>query len=228
MADDPTPQPAPTPPTPTPTPQPSLGNTSPTPPADPVDPPSLANTPEPKPDDAPKGAPEKYEFKAPDGMEFTEESLAKATPIFKELGLNNEGAQKLMDLYAAEVKAVSEGPVNYWLKMQDDWKKEITADSKYGDGNGGLKSDVKKAISDVKAQLPPDIKKGFEEAMDLTGAGNNPFFIKALNHLAAKLTESTRHASGGGPAPLGQAKPGAATGPGPASMYPDLPSAQRG
>lgn len=231
MADAPTPTPVPTPtPSLTPTPAPSLGNTNLETPEKP-DAPSLANQdgpqPEPKPEPA-KGSPEKYEtFKAPEGLEFTEDSIAKATPLFKELGLSQEGAQKLMDLYASEVKSVAEGPVKYWQEMQEGWKKEITSDSKYGDGNGKLKPEVAKRIADLRDMLPPDIKSGFSEAMDLTGAGNNPAFIKAWDFLASKLTEGG-HVAGNGPSKFGQQKPGAPSGPGAASLYPTLPSSQGG
>lgn len=168
--------------------------------------------------------PEKYEFKPPEGFEFNQESLDRAVPIFKKLGLDQAGAQELMDLYAAEAQKVANGPVEYWQQMQTDWRKEITSDPKYGNGNGGLKPEVTKAIADVKNLLPPEIKGSFEEAMELTGAGNNPAFIKTIHFLASKLTEGA-HVSGGGPAKQGQAKPGAPSGPGAASLWPNLPSA---
>jgi hypothetical protein len=44
-------------------------------------------------------APEKYEFKAPEGIPLDEALAEKVTPIFKELDLSQEKAQKLVDLY---------------------------------------------------------------------------------------------------------------------------------
>ena len=42
--------------------------------------------------------PEKYEFKLPEGVTLDEASMALIAPAFKELGLSNEQAQKLVDL----------------------------------------------------------------------------------------------------------------------------------
>lgn len=222
MADEPNPTPTPNPETP-----PSLTNTNPDQPKtteSTTGSKTLANEAE-KTEVKATAAPEKYEdFKAPEGFEFNKESIDRALPIFKKLNLDQAGAQELMDLYASEAQKVANGPVEYWNQMQQDWRKEITSDPKYGNGNGGLKPEVTKAISDVKNLLPPEIKGSFEEAMELTGAGNNPAFIKTIHFLASKLTEGG-HVSGGGPSKLGQTAPGKAVGTGPGSLWPNLPSA---
>lgn len=221
MAEEPNPNPTP----PTLETPPSLANTNPeNPPTPTPNPPTLANEPEPPKEPVKAVVPEKYEFKPPDGFEFNQESLDRAVPIFKKLGLDQAGAQELMDLYASETQKVANGPVEYWQQMQTDWRREITSDPKYGNGNGGLKPEVTKAIADVKNLLPPEIKGSFEEAMELTGAGNNPAFIKTIHFLASKLTEGA-HVGGGGPTKQGQAKPGTAQGPGPGALWPGLPSA---
>jgi len=52
-----------------------------------------------------KGAPEKYEFKAPEGFTLDMEKVEKTfIPIAKELNLTQEGAQKLVDMYAGITK----------------------------------------------------------------------------------------------------------------------------
>ena len=55
-----------------------------------------------------KGAPEKYDIKVPEGMTLDQTSLDKVSPIFKEIGLNNEQAQKLADAYMDIQKAQAE------------------------------------------------------------------------------------------------------------------------
>jgi hypothetical protein len=61
--------------------------------------------------------------------------------------------------------------------------------------------------------------------MDLTGVGNHPAFIRALDYFAQRLTEG-KHVAGNGPSPGGQSRPGAATQPGAAAaIWPSLPSA---
>lgn len=174
------------------------------------------------------GAPEKYEpFKAPEGLTFAEESLTKANTLFKELGLSQEHGQKLMDLYAAEVQAVQKSLTDTVAENNKTWRTEITNDPKYGDGNGKLKGTTLKAIADVKNQLPADIRTAFEEAMDFTGAGNHPGFIKGLVALAEKLGEGA-HVAGNGPTKGGQERPGSVSGIGPRALYPDNKSGAAG
>lgn len=52
-----------------------------------------------------KGVPEKYEIKAPEGMTIDETIMKEFTPIAKELGLSNEGVQKLVDFEAKRLSA---------------------------------------------------------------------------------------------------------------------------
>src|SRR5712671_1685898 len=71
---------------------------------------------DPKPEDKPKdppavGAPDKYaDFKVPDGFKFDEKALTEATAAFKELGLSQEKAQKLVDTYAKNTQQAIEAP----------------------------------------------------------------------------------------------------------------------
>lgn len=181
-----------------------------------------------KKDTKPSGAPEKYEaFKVSEGYELTEEGSTKVNTLFKELNLTQEQGQKLVSMYAEEIQKVAQDPVDYWRTMQSDWKKEITNDKAYGDGAGKLRPETMKAISDIKNIMGPELRDQFEEAMDLTGAGNNPAFIKGMVAISKLLSEGS-HVAGNGPSKFGQQKPGAPSGPGAAAMYPSLPSAQGG
>ena len=79
-----------------------------------------------KDDDKPTGAPEKYEdFKIPEGLKANPEKMATASALFKELNLPQDGAQKLVDLYAKELTEASEAPVNAWKEMRQGWQKEV-------------------------------------------------------------------------------------------------------
>ena len=72
---------------------------------------------EPKPGDPPApvvtaGAPEKYaDFKLPEGVTLDAALLEKASPVFKELGLTQDAAQKLVTLQAESSKAGMEAIV---------------------------------------------------------------------------------------------------------------------
>lgn len=174
-------------------------------------------------DDKPTGAPEKYEdFKVPDGLKVNPEKMTAATTLFKELGLPQDGAQKLVDLYAKELTEAAEAPLNAYLDQRKEWQKAVMADPEIG---GKLK-EVRTTISRAIDTLGGPLAKEFREAMDLTGAGDHPAFIKAFFKFGSQLTEG-RHVNGGGPSIHGQARPGNASGPGAAAMYPGLPSSNR-
>lgn len=170
-----------------------------------------------KDEDAKPGAPEKYEdYKVPEGFELDKDVLASANGLFKELGISQEGAQKLMDLYMKETQKASEAPVNYWKQMREGWVKEITADKDIGPKIKEVRGTIGKVLTD----LGP-LEAGFREAMDLTGAGDHPAFVRAMYKWAQMLTEGG-HVAGKGPSELGQRSPNAPGGPGAHAMFPNL------
>lgn len=201
-------------------------NPSPTP--EPKPEPKADAKPEPKADDkkpdAPKeGAPEKYEaFKAPDGYEVDEKFAGEASAIFKEMNLSQDQAQKLVDLYSGKVLELADAPYKAFEDLRNGWRKEVISDKDLGNGADGLKPEVAATIARAVDSLPPTIAKDFREALTLTGAGDNPAFVKAFYNLAQRLGEGSL-VKGGNPSPGGQSAKG--TVPSPAqALYPQLPS----
>lgn len=159
-----------------------------------------------------EGAPEKYsDFTLPEGFEANETVMTEAQTLFKELGLPQASAQKVVDLYTKVSMDASDAPFNLWMETQKKWKDEIKADPEIG----GKLDEVKSTVSKVVDSLGEKLSKPFREAMDYTGAGNNPAFIRAMYALAQKLSEGS-HVAG---KPAGGAKPSAAQ-----ALYPNLPS----
>jgi hypothetical protein len=178
--------------------------------------PSLLNKDEPK---APAGAPEKYEdFKVPEGFELDEKVAAEIAPIFKDLGLNQAQAQRLVDFYTAKTQESADAPMKLWRETQDRWVNEIKADPEIGGKLDQVKVTVSRAIDSLG---DPKLASEFKEAMDYTGAGNNPAFIKAFYKLAQRVTEGTPVA-GGKPSSLGQVNPSAPPKSAAARLYPNL------
>jgi antitoxin component of RelBE/YafQ-DinJ toxin-antitoxin module len=209
-------------PEPTPTPKPE----TPTPPSDQVTPPT------PKPDGGeppkPEGdkpvVPEKYEFKAPENYTIDAKLLETATPIFKELGLTNDQAQKLVDIQVARELALAKGPADAYAATRADWQSKVKADPELqaavsGDKTGidAVKLDIGRAIS----TLPADLQASFREAMDVTGAGDHPAFVKAMYKFAQAIGEG-RPVKGAGPSPAGQVAPGTRPPSAAQAMYPNL------
>lgn len=173
---------------------------------------------EPKPAE---GAPEAYaDFKAPENYTLDPKMIAEAAPIFKELGLSQDQAQRLVDLQAKLSLAAAKAPQETYEKLRSDWRTEANAhpDLKGKLGPGG---EVSTVIGKAIDSFGPDLAKDFRAAMDLTGAGDNPAFIRAFYKLAQSVAEGT-HVSGTNPSPHSQAAPGAGKPSAAKSMYPNL------
>lgn len=170
--------------------------------------------------DKPATAPEKYEFKAPEGFTLDDKQIEAYSAKAKELGLSQDAAQSLVDFYAGLAKEAAEAPYNAYRDQRRAWVNEIVADKTIGNGKDGLNADTKAAIGRVKDTLPADLRGAFEEAMDFTGAGDHPAFVRAMLAFSKLMTEGRPVPVGNPPAPPKSA-PSAAQ-----AMWPSLPSAR--
>lgn len=169
--------------------------------------------------EAKPGVPEKYEFKLPEGMELQEESAKQIDGMFREMGLTQEHGQKLVDFYVEKLNEAVEAPSKFYAEMRKGWVNELKADKDIG----GKLPEVKVGIGRMLNSLgDKSLVKSFNEAMDLTGAGDHPAFVKLFNKLAERLTEGG-HIRPGNPNPAANPT-GRPSGPGAAAMYPNLPS----
>lgn len=169
------------------------------------------------------------DFTAPEGYKLDPALIAEVTPLFKELGLTQDQAQKLVTLQAQQMIAAARGPQATYETMRNDWRAAVSADSDIKaynlDGKSGLDA-VKIDIGRAIGTLDPKLATDFRAAMDLTGAGDNPAFIKAFWRLSQQISEG-KPVSGKGPSPLGQSDPSKPVRPTAAqSLYPNLPSAR--
>ena len=179
-----------------------------------------APAPEPKPDGekpAPAAVPEKYEFKPIEGFTLEGETFDKAVGMFKEAGLSQDAAQKFVEFHADALRAATEGPYKLWQDTQDAWLDELRSDPKIGKSidNGEVGASVSKMIS----ALPVEQATAFREALNFTGAGNNPAIVRGLYELSRQFSEPG-HVQGQSPVPSkapGTGRPSPA-----AALYPNL------
>jgi len=189
--------------------------------------PSTETTPETKtPEDKTKpeattGAPEAYaDFTAPEGYTIDKATIEKALPIFKELNLSQDAAQKLVEFYATtQLQGAKAGETAY-NTMRETWRGETLKDTSLATGND-LKPEVKQGIGRTIDSLGPELAKQFRETMDLTGVGDNPTFVKAIYQFSKFVTEG-RPVQPGGPSPAGQVSPDAKPKSIASAMYPKL------
>lgn len=166
-------------------------------------------------------APEKYEaFKLPEGMQLSEKVVGEASTVFKELGLTQEAAQKLVDFHASQLKAVVDDAAAIYNRTRDEWRGEVLKDPKLAH-NGELRPEVKAKLSRAIDSLGTDLGPKFREALNVTGVGDNPAFVRGFLQFAEKFSEGTPVRAGGpvAPKPNGGVAQTAAQ-----SMYPNLPS----
>jgi hypothetical protein len=175
----------------------------------------------------PQGAPEKYaDFTVPDGWEMDKEVRAEAEKLFRDFNLPQSAAQALVDFYAAKSIQAQNAPVEFYATMRQGWRESAMSHPEL-QGKLGAGGEVLTTISrglDAIASATGDrqLIADFKEAMDMTGAGDHPAFIRVMYSLAKRATESG-HVRGNGPSAAGQARPGSARSAA-QLMYPDLPS----
>lgn len=137
-----------------------------------------------KPEEKEEAAPIEYEeFTLPEGVQLEAEKLDKFKEVAASLGLQQEGAQQLVDMYASEIKELAEAPYKAWFELQKTWQNEIKSDPEIGGAN--LERNLAQTKAGLNAVLGQDAAK-FYEALNMTGAGNNPAIVKAMIKLAAQ------------------------------------------
>lgn len=135
---------------------------------------------------AEKVIPEKYEFKVPEGMEIDLAAVDLFTPIFKELGIDQAGAQKLVDAYApiiqASEKKLHEANLKMFKEMVDGWKTESMKE---------LGAESKSAIAACGKALNKFGSPELRELMDETGVGNHKEMVKFMAKVGKLVSEDT-------------------------------------
>jgi len=130
------------------------------------------------------------DFAMPDGVTLDESALSEVTPIFKELGLNQEQAQKLIDVYAAQVQAGSQAQIDNFNQLMSDWRDKSRNDSEFGGDK--FEENVKIAQSAINKYGTPELKQLLEEH----GVGNHPEVVRFMVRIGKTLKEDVPGSSG--------------------------------
>lgn len=163
------------------------------------DKPADSEKPADKPDDKEQkqdGAPEKYEFKAGEGVELDTAALEQFEPIARELNLTNEQAQKMVDLYGTKIMPmVQQQQAEAWQKTTEQWAADVKADKEIGGDK--LTANLSAAQRALEQFGDPELK----EYLDSTGLGNHPALVKAFIKVGKAMSEDKvvtgGHESGG-------------------------------
>ena len=167
-------------------------------------------------------APETYaDFTVPEGYTLDAEVAKEAGALFKGLDLSQEQAQSLVDFYTAKTKEAFEQPFKTYQEMRKGWRDEVASDRQVGHRLAEVKTAVTQMLDQHLGAADAD---AFREAMDLTGVGDHPAFIRAFDKLSQLLVEPRSHVGGARPSPFGQTRTGTAPNSAAAAVYPHLPS----
>lgn len=132
--------------------------------------------------------PEAYaDYTVPEGLTLDPAMLADANAVFKELGLSQEKAQKLIDLqtkYAlGQDGARAEALKTALDKQSQDWTNEIKADPEFGGAK--FDSTVATAVKAMQAFGDPQLRQLLNES----GIGNNPSMVKLFARIGSAIGE---------------------------------------
>jgi hypothetical protein len=129
--------------------------------------------------------PEKYEFKVPEGFTLDPSAVSAFEPVAKELGLGQEQAQKLVDLYAAQQAASQKAIADGWTKTQQTWREELTADKEFG---GAVFNTTQNQANTVLSKYA---SKDEIKLINDMGLGNFPPLVKVLARVGKAIGEDT-------------------------------------
>lgn len=154
------------------------------------------------------------DFTPPEGLELSEKDQEVLGGIAQKHGLSKEAMTDLLGEYATRVKSVQDAAAQAYLETNKKWQDEVRADPEIG---GDKLDGVLKTIGTVMGD-PAITAPGFQEALNLTGAGNNPAIIKTFYKMAQRITEGGHVGGSPSGSKAEQPKRGAS------AMYPNLPT----
>ena len=133
--------------------------------------------------------PEKYDFKLPEGMEMDTALLAEAEPIFKDLGLSQVKAQKMIDLFSEKIMpAFVKKQTEAWEQQKKDWYTETVANKEIKLDDKGANLDGNRVINSLfSAEEAPK----FKAELVKYGLDNHPWLNLLLTRAAKHLKEDT-------------------------------------
>lgn len=129
------------------------------------------------------GAPEKYDFKAAEGVDLDTEALKDFEPVARDLNLTNEQAQKLVDAYPKILAGVQQRQAEAWQKQTEDWAASVKADKEIGGDK--LTANLSAAQRALDQFGGPALK----EYLDSTGLGNHPELVKTFVKIGKAMSE---------------------------------------
>jgi hypothetical protein len=128
--------------------------------------------------------PTDYKFTVPQGIDASDPVVGAFAAAAADAGVTPETAQRLVDAAGPEIVKAMTAPYQAWKDLQENWQTQVRNDPEIG----GAKFDRVVLPTIVKAMARYG-DPGLREALETTGAGNNPAIIRTLYTLSRMVTE---------------------------------------
>ena len=145
----------------------------------------------------PDGAPESYEFKAPEGVQFDDALIGAFSEVAKDLNLPQEQAQKVLDKMAPVMQARQ---LEQLQAVRADWAESAKTDKEFGGEKLAENLGMAKKALDTFAT--PELRALLNES----GLGNHPEVIRMFYRTGKAISEDRVVTGQGGAANQGDAR----------------------
>ncbi len=139
-----------------------------------------------KEDDKPTEAPEKYDdFAIPEGFTMNEIALEGFTPLAKEAGMNQENAQKMIDLFVKVQNDTVKAADDQFNEESDRNVASIKSDNEIGGDN--FSDNIKIANRVISSFGNKDVR----DALTQSGLGNHPEIVRMFLKIGNAMGEDS-------------------------------------
>jgi len=132
----------------------------------------------------PNGAPESYDFKAPEGVVFDDAVIGEFSTVAKELGLSQDAAQKIVERLTPKL---AERTAHAQAEAVTKYRAELVSQVKADKEIGGDKLNEKLAVADkaLSAFGTPELRT----LLNTSGLGDHPEIIRAFYRAGVAISE---------------------------------------
>lgn len=130
--------------------------------------------------------PEIYALTPPEGFAIDEALQAEVDPVFRELGLSNAGANKLMPLAGKFAERIAAAQSDAHQAMATDWAKAAKADKEIG---GARWAETESLVARALDKFGAPEGSEFRALLDDSKLGNHPDMIRMFRKIGAQLGE---------------------------------------
>ncbi|MBI8280604.1 hypothetical protein JEY83_18825 [Pseudomonas aeruginosa] len=136
--------------------------------------------------------PDAYKFESlPEGYDFSAEAQAEWSGVFKELGLTQEQASKLVEMdakrQASWAQASEQAAIEYRNQQVSKWESELKQDAEFGGAN--FEANVTVAKQFLADYGTPELSAFLAES----GLGSHPEVVRLFHKAGKELGEGKLH-----------------------------------